>query len=72
MDKIAWINGKDLPDAVLMTTTDDKTSNSDEANDNSIIELLTQITRSVSKGFSCPSSAALHRIKQAYCVESPE
>ena len=56
MEKIVWSNGKDLLDGVVRRATDHKTSKSYGANDNGIIELLNQITKSISKGFSCPSA----------------
>ena len=72
LEKIAWMNGKDFPDGVLMTPIDHNTSKSDAASDNGIIELLTQISRSTSKGFSCPSVDALHRIRQFACLGTSE
>ena len=44
LEKTAWMNGKDFPDGVLMTTTDHETSKADAASDGGILELLTQIT----------------------------
>ena len=68
LENISWMNGKDLVDGgVLRTTTEYKTSKSGAASGNGIIELLTQITRSINKGFNCPecqlNADSWHRIR---------